>query len=186
MGVMASVVVRDEVWTREQRDALPEDGCRHELIDGRLFVTPAPRPRHQFVLLDIYRALHAAAGDRSVLVAVAPVDLVVDDDTVVQPDLLVAAPEAFDEVACIGVPELVVEVFSPSTAFLDRSVKREVYERIGVPSVWFVDPVELVVTVLERGEDGLRQVAQVRAGESHEVRRPFAVRITPGEWTTGR
>ena len=142
---VASGMTVDELW------ALPDDGQRRELIDGELFVTPAPQPGHQVGSGRLYLALQAAAGDR--LVLYAPVDLLVDDRTVVQPDLVVYDADVrrdLDPTRPIPrgtVPLVAIEISSPSTRRLDLVHKRELYERIGVPEHWFVDGDVQVVDV---------------------------------------
>jgi Uma2 family endonuclease len=72
-------------------DAMPDDGHRYELIDGTLIVSPAPRPLHQRVVTRVWRLLDDARPDDSFEVFVAPLDVILSDDTLLQPDVLVAA-----------------------------------------------------------------------------------------------
>ena len=122
--------------------SFPDDGNRYELIDGELFVTPAPGTRHQAVvqalavLLGTYVAAH---GGR---VYPAPVDVRFDDDTVLEPDLVVVTAEHVGRVRDAWIeapPDLVVEVSSPSTASHDLIRKRRIYDRAGVAEYWYVD-----------------------------------------------
>ncbi|MFO0982303.1 MAG: Uma2 family endonuclease [Planctomycetota bacterium] len=126
---------------------LPDDGKRYEIIDGELFVTPAPTPDHQ-------RAsgrLHLALADwvRShppAEVFYAPIDLILADDTIVQPDLLVVLnPAVVTKRGIEAAPGLVVEILSPSTAKRDRGLKRGRYARSSVTEYWVVDADERVV-----------------------------------------
>ena len=130
-------------WTREEVLALPEDGKRHELVDGELMVSPSPGFLHQlFVkrlasLLDEYVRYHGL-GEAFGL----PGDLDLGSGQVVQPDIFVLdwpanQPPATWE-AC-GLPRLVVEVTSPATARYDRLLKRSAYLRAGIPTYWIVD-----------------------------------------------
>lgn len=130
-------------WTAERVQALPDDGMRHELIDGELIVTPAPAWSHQRAVLALYRQLHdcvAAWGIGDVMVA--PADIIFDQRTLVEPDLFVVPlvngrrPRDWASVAQLL---LVVEVLSPSTARYDRQLKRLRYQREGVPEYWIVD-----------------------------------------------
>jgi Uma2 family endonuclease len=132
-----------KTWTREEVLALPDDGSRYELIDGELLVSPAPRGRHQravgelFVLLHRYVVAHNLGG-----VLFSPADLDLHSGQLVQPDLFVGSvvngrePVEWNE---FGVPILIAEVLSPSTARYDREVKRSRYQRSGVPVYWIVD-----------------------------------------------
>lgn len=84
---------RGEPLTRDELAQVPDDGHRYELVDGTLIVTPAPTPRHQIAVVNLVIAL--SAGCRSDLRALtAPVDVALSEDTVLQPDLLVAARKA--------------------------------------------------------------------------------------------
>jgi Uma2 family endonuclease len=130
-------------WTAERVQALPGDGMRHELIDGELIVTPAPAWNHQRAAGALYRQLHAWLAGRGVGdVLMAPADIILDQRTLVEPDLFVVPlvngrrPEDW---ASVGQLLLVVEVLSPSTARYDRQLKRLRYQREGVPEYWIVD-----------------------------------------------
>ncbi|MBM4442782.1 MAG: Uma2 family endonuclease [Candidatus Rokubacteria bacterium] len=123
---------------------LPDDGRRYEIHDGELSVTPAPGRTHQRVVLRLAMALDAhvtahALGE----VNIAPFDVVLSDPTTVQPDILFVAVDrsaAFSDRGFEGAPTLVVEVLSPSTAHIDRHIKRQLYVRHAVPYYWIVDP----------------------------------------------
>lgn len=130
-------------WTAEMVRALPDDGKRYEVIDGELFVTPAPRWSHQQVLLELALRLtpYARVHDLGI-VLIAPADIEYDPATLVEPDLFVAPlveghmPRSWRDVGSL---RLVVEVLSPSSARADRSVKRRLYQRQGVPEYWIID-----------------------------------------------
>lgn len=138
---MGTVATR--TWTREEVLALPDDGNRYELIDGELLVTPAPRGRHQRAVFELaLQLLPYVRGHRLGGLMALPGDLDLRSGQVVQPDLFVGAlvegrePVEWEE---YGVPILVVEVLSSSTAEHDRVMKRKLYQRVGVPVYWIVD-----------------------------------------------
>ena len=130
-------------WTAEMVRALPDDGKRYEVIDGELFVTPAPTLHHQRAAFELgkylspYLARHAIGE-----VLLAPADVLTAEHVMVQPDVFVARliegrkPASWKDV---GTPLLVVEILSPSTARADRQVKRRLYQRERVPEYWIVD-----------------------------------------------
>ena len=130
--------------TYEDYVHFPDDGLRHEIIDGDHYVSPAPVPRHQRVVLRIAAQLLAQvedAGRGDVLIG--PTDLLLSTTDIVQPDVLVVLPGAAGSVGeknVQGAPTLVVEVLSPSTGGRDRRLKRRLYERSGVQEYWIVDP----------------------------------------------
>lgn len=142
----------DRGLTYDDLAALPQDdGLRRELIDGELYVSPSPVVGHQRVSGAIFVALHRHATVHGGLALQAPMDVVFAPSTVVQPDVLYlavssAAAVADDDVIHV-VPDLVVEVSSPSTRRLDLIKKRRLYERQGVPEYWFVDLEAEVVDV---------------------------------------
>ncbi|MBI5548984.1 MAG: Uma2 family endonuclease [Deltaproteobacteria bacterium] len=120
---------------------LPE-GEPYQLIEGELFMTPAPTSRHQRAVVKLLRLL-ADWADRldAGEALVSPFDVVLDDATAVQPDVLFVCKERLKiiEDRCMGPPDLAVEVLSPSNAGLDRTRKLKLYARFGVPRVWVID-----------------------------------------------
>jgi Uma2 family endonuclease len=148
--------------TYQDYAALPDDGKRYEIHDGELSLMAAPTPLHQIVLLNLATFLDAHVKARKLgRIMVAPLDVILSDrpreTTILQPDVLFLDRErlsAISQRAIEGPPTLVVEILSPSTAVTDRTRKRELYARYGVPYLWFVDSDtrELVAHVLDSGE----------------------------------
>lgn len=141
----------------EDLAGFPNDGLRRELVRGELLVTPAPRPRHQDVVLAIGVAFRAFAQAQGGHAYIAPVDVVFEQHDVLEPDVVYIAPDRLSiigERALHGVPSLVVEVASPSTRHDDRTLKRDVYARYGVPEYWIIDPDALSVERYSAPEDG--------------------------------
>ena len=133
----------DEVTTIEQLLALPDDGQRHELLDGVHVVTPAPAYPHQSVLQVFQVALYAELrGNERLAVLASPADVRLSPRTLVQPDLFVFRKEPGHRVrewSEVGVPVLAIEFLSPTTAARDRGAKRRIYQRAGVAEYWIVD-----------------------------------------------
>ena len=133
----------------------PDDGLRHELIDGEHYVSPTPNLRHQgisgaFHLL-IATWLESHPHGR---IFYAPLGVVFSLFDVVEPDLLylsaVRAAEAAKGDYVHVVPELVVEILSKGTRKRDETIKRQLYERAGVEEYWLVDPRADAIRVLRR------------------------------------
>jgi len=158
---------------------MPDDGHRYELIDGTLVVTPAPSPQHQRVSAALQRVLESSAP-QGLWVLAAPLDVLLTDNTGVQPDLVVAARDQFTEKNLPTAPLLVVEVLSVSTRLFDLNVKKAAYERAGVSSYWVVDPVELHLTAWELREGRYVEVADVSGDEAWAATSPYDVTIVPG------
>ena len=152
---MAMAMRIEEITTIEQLLALPEDGLRHELLDGVHVVTPAPMPPHQLALLALVRAMDVALrGCERLSLLWSPADIRLGPRTLVQPDLFVFRKEPGHRVREwreVGVPVLAIEFLSPSTAARDRGAKRRIYQRAGVAEYWIVD---LDARLVERWRPG--------------------------------
>ena len=130
-------------WTVERLHRIPDDGQRYEIIDGELFVTPSPVPRHQYAAVELLVRLHSYCRGAGLQLLTAPADVIISKDTLVQPDLFVVPmdasgrpPATYEE---FGRPVLVIEVLSPSTTRTDRDRKRRLYQKMQVPEYWIVD-----------------------------------------------
>ena len=132
-------------WSRPLTKAdlatMPDDGHRYELLDGALLVTPAPVPMHQRCVARLMRVLGPLVGGEFELFP-APLDVVLADDTVLQPDLLVARVAELTARNLPAAPMLATEILSPSTRRIDLLLKRSRYEAAGCPAYWVVDPDE--------------------------------------------
>ena len=123
----------------------PDDGKRHELIDGEHYVTPSPNIRHQRISGRLYLLIGTWLEEHPVgQLFYAPLDVVFSHFDVVEPDLLymsnARAAEVITAKHVSGVPELVIEIASPGTRKRDETIKRRLYERMGVTEYWIVDP----------------------------------------------
>jgi Uma2 family endonuclease len=114
---------------------------------------------------------------------VAPFDVTLSEDTVVQPDVLVAARSDFDDRSLKGSPLLVVEVLSPSTRHLDLAFKRARYEAARCPSYWVVDPLEPSIVCWELRDDRYEEVARAVGSQTITLASPFPVTLAPDELT---
>jgi Uma2 family endonuclease len=177
-----TILPRSRPLVREDLDTMPDDGHRYELLDGMLIVTPAPRHLHQRAVTQLWRRLDdSAPADLEVLVA--PFEVVLAIDTVLQPDVLVARREDFTDRDLPAVPVLAVEVLSPSTRLFDLNTKKARYEQAGVPSYWVIDPDKEApsVTVWELRDAAFVEVARASAAETLTVRLPFPLTLVPAD-----
>ena len=133
------------------------DDERYELLNGELMMVPAPNIKHQSILLTLGSELRRFVQEHELgEVFVAPVDVVLSDTDVVQPDVLFISRAREDRITdenVRGAPDLVIEILSPSTADRDLGYKHELYGRRGVLEYWVVDPVAETVAV-HRQHDG--------------------------------
>lgn len=154
---MTQTIPSSRRWTYADYCRIPADRKRHQIVDGRHFVSPAPSLRHQEVALRLAMELVRAVEDRRRgRVFVAPVDVHLAPGTIVQPDLVVLSTRHTSRIGqkkITGAPDLLVEILSPSHRTFDTVLKRERYERAGVRELWLVDPDadSLVQLVLRRG-----------------------------------
>ncbi|HVR95594.1 MAG TPA: Uma2 family endonuclease [Thermoanaerobaculia bacterium] len=146
---------------------IPEDGKRHEIIDGEHFVAPAPTLRHQRVVFELGRRLGNFVVRRKLgQVYSSPVDVLLSRTDVLQPDVLYISRERLGiatENNLNGPPDLVVEVLSDSTRRRDEVLKLHRYSELGVPEYWILDPVRRIAKLYRQGENGLRLVAELSA-----------------------
>jgi Uma2 family endonuclease len=124
--------------------ALPDDGKRYEILDGELYVTPAPTPRHQIIAGNLVWILEGHVRSRGIgKVLFAPLDVIFADSSIAQPDVVYlddARTSLISHRGIEGAPTLLVEVLSPTTTRTDRRIKRALYARYRVPFYWIVDP----------------------------------------------
>lgn len=144
-------------WTAAMVRALPDDGFRHEVIDGEHLVTPAPTWTHQRAVRELVRRLLPYLAEHGVgELLFAPADVEFDEHNLVEPDLFVVPlvggkkPRAWEDVRSLL---LAVEVLSPSTARTDRLAKRRLYQRESVAEYWMVDVDARVVERWRASED---------------------------------
>jgi len=133
----------------------PDDGKRHELIDGEHDVTPSPNTRHQRISGNLHWLLRSYLEQHPIgQLFYAPYDVVFSDFDVVEPDLLylsnTRAAEVLTPLHARGVPELVVEIASKGTRKRDETIKRRLYERVGVSEYWVADPAIDVIRIYRR------------------------------------
>ncbi len=181
---MPSTSQRDTRLTYDDFVRIPDDGMRHEIIDGVHYVTPSPVLRHQELLGRLYLAVggfletHPEVG-RAFL---SPLDTVFSPWDIVEPDLVFVASDQLDILTqpnIQGAPALVVEILSPSTRRRDHGIKRQLFDRGGVREYWIVDPKGRDVTIYRRMADGgLPKVAQLSAADDATVVTPLLPGLT--------
>ena len=140
-----------EMWTAEQIRALPDDGLRHEVVDGEHLVSPSPRPLHQIAVAGLMRRLDSyVRAHRLGMLLTSPADIELDPNTLMQPDVFVTHNLRV-KVWKDALPlRLAIEVLSPSTARADRLIKRRRFQRAAI-EYWIVD---LDARLVERWRPG--------------------------------
>jgi Uma2 family endonuclease len=172
-------------WGREltydDLESMPDDGHRYELIDGVLLVSPSPRANHQRAVGGLYRVLWAARPNADFSVFVAPFDVVLAPDSVIIPDVLVAAQADVAERNLPAPPLLAIEVLSASTRRIDLVLKWSRLEAAGCPSYWVVDPDEPRLIAWELRDGAYFEVADVAGSDPFHAETPFPVTIVPND-----
>ena len=177
---MAMPAPHSTEWTVEMVRALPDDGNRYEVIDGELFVTPAPSVFHQRAVVELLHLVDPyvkAHGIGETLIA--PADVVVYGPLkFVQPDLFVVPlvdglpMRAWTDV---GRLLLAVEVLSPSTGSTDRGRKRALYQEKAVPEYWIVDIDARVVERWRPNDSAAETVAETLEWQPDRYIAPLAI-----------
>ncbi len=174
---MKPVTAPSVKFTYEDFLNFPNDGKRHEIIDGDHYVTPSPNTKHQTVsfnltvLVGTYLQHHPIGA-----VFTAPFDVVFSDLSVVEPDLLYISRERANILTdqhVRGAPDLVVEILSPGTRKTDEVTKRKLYERFDVQEYWVIDPELETIKVYRRGDGGFVRAAELAAEAGDIVTTPL-------------
>ncbi|MEA2326245.1 MAG: hypothetical protein QOE68_1204 [Thermoanaerobaculia bacterium] len=149
--------------TYEDLLLLPEDGLRHEIIDGEHYVNASPLEKHQrvsynlIVEIGIYLRQHPVGR-----LYHAPFDVVFSRYDVVEPDLMFISKEHQAIITSRNVqgsPDLLLEILSPSNTRYDEVTKRALYERTGVGEYWIINPVRDTVRIFRRNAAGRYEIA---------------------------
>ena len=156
----------------------PEDGKRHELIDGEHFVTPTPNRKHQAVSSNLLGMIWSHLQQHPVgRVFSAPFDVILSTFDVVEPDLLYISRQRLAEIETSpwvkGAPNLVVEIGSPATRKRDATVKRRLYERFGVEEYWVVDPELDTIDVYRSVEGRYERTSQLTLEQADVLTTPL-------------
>ena len=136
-----------------------DDDIRYELIDGVIYLMANPSLAHQTALSELHVQFYNFLKGKPCRVLFAPFGVRLNvnegDNTVLEPDLFVVCDESkLDGYSCIGAPDLVVEILSPSTSKKDKTIKLNKYQQAGVRELWYVEPTDKTVTtcILKNGE----------------------------------
>jgi Uma2 family endonuclease len=161
--------------TVEDYRSLPEAGPRYQLIEGDLYMAPAPNRFHQEISRNLQVKLFLYLRESGLgKIFDAPFDVYLDETNVYQPDLIVVLNDRLailTEAGAEGAPNLVIEILSPKTRRLDLEQKRKAYPRFGVPELWIVDPEPKLTTQYRFALDG--GVATVTTSENDNLTSPL-------------
>ena len=141
-----------KLWTLSELHSLPDDGNKYEVLDGELFVTPAPSVSHEAILARLTELLVPYVSGYRLGHVLRPRAVIRLRGSEVEPGLMVrAVPDENASWEALPVPILVVEVASPSTRRRNREQKRKFYADIGVAEYWIADRERKLITVVRHG-----------------------------------
>lgn len=183
----ASLPRTADSWTLDALHALPDNGNRYELIEGRLLVSPPPARRHLRVATRLHRVLLEAAPRQLAIVQNAGIVDGPERRTYFTSDFVVTPEAALDIEGSAFLPAeilLAVEVLSPGSPTTDDVTKRYYYAKMGIPQYWIVDPLRLTLLVmrLDIGRRTYLDTAEITAGKSWATEDPFPVSLRPAEF----
>jgi len=132
------------------------EGERWEIIEGVPYMQAAPTWQHQAISVQLTSQFNAYLKDKPCRVFAAPFDLCIPEldesdeeisNIISQPDIVVCDESKLRKTGYFGVPSLIIEISSPSTARLDKLVKFNKFEKAGVKEYWIVEPDTKLVSV---------------------------------------
>ncbi|MBI2367425.1 MAG: Uma2 family endonuclease [Deltaproteobacteria bacterium] len=177
---MAKQKIHSSQLTYEDYLQFPDDGKRHEIIEGDHYMTPAPKTKHQRISGNLATAMITVSKQHKLgLVLTAPCAVILSDENVVQPDLLFVATARAAVVTddnIQGAPDLIVEILSESSRKKDEVTKRKLYERFGVQEYWIVDPELEIVKIFKLTQQGYGRASEL----SKETNDVLTTELLPG------
>ena len=163
--------------TYEDYVLFPEDGMRHEILDGEHYVTASPFVRHQRISGRIYRPLSSWVEERGLgEVFYASVDVVLSPHDIVVPDLFYISKERAEiitEKNIQGAPDLIIEIISPGTRLRDEGIKLQSYGASGVGEYWMVYPDREMARVYRREGGRFRLTAELSTAAGDVLTTPL-------------
>ncbi len=156
---------------------IPEDGLRHEILDGEHYVCASPSVKHQTVSRRLMLTLGLfIETNRLGEIFSAPIDVVMSFHDVAVPDLVFVSRERLSiltEANVQGAPDLVVEILSKSTRKIDLGIKLSRYELLGVQEYWIADPFQRTITVYRLDEEHFQEEAVLQADREDVLTTPL-------------
>jgi Uma2 family endonuclease len=163
--------IKEAGLTYEDYAKLPDDGNRYEISDGVLeLLAPSPSSRHQSFSGELEFLLKQSCKQDYIILS-APIDLILSDKQIRQPDILMihrSKRDIIEERGIVGAPDLIVEIISPSSVRRDKITKKKIYSRYGIREYWILDPVHCYLEqyLLEAETDSERTVSESNS-ENH-------------------
>jgi len=161
MGQVA--IKEEEIFTYQDYILFPDNGKRYQIIDGEIYMSPAPIPYHQKILANLEDILRQFVKTNKLgVVFFAPCDVLLSDVDVVQPDIFFISTERMGIIKnkyIEGAPDLVIEITSPYTKKLDKIQKKRLYEIYKVAEYWIVDVDKKTLEVFSLKDNTYKTIA---------------------------
>ena len=136
-----------KLYTIEEFEQMAKDEhITYELIDGIVMMSPRPAAKHQHASGNLYAELRATLRQKNCDI-IPDFELALGHQRLV-PDLMITCNDKFEGNRYEKIPQIVIEIISPSSASRDYLVKRNKYEQLGIPEYWIVSPEEECIDVL--------------------------------------
>jgi Uma2 family endonuclease len=139
---------------------------RYEIIDGERHMVPSPNRRHQDIIRELgYRLYEFVKEHELGKIYLAPFDVILSDEDIVQPDILFVSKERegiITDKNIEGPPDLVIEIISDSSREIDRTIKRKLYAKYGLSEYWIIDPDDRSIEVLSLKKEGYETLMMVK------------------------
>lgn len=154
----------------------PEDGKRHEIIEGEHYMAPSPNVRHQSISGNLAFILNQYIEEHNLgKILYAPMDVVLSYENIVQPDILFISKKNYGIITpqnIQGSPDLMIEIMSESSRKLDRLIKMKTYGKFGVEEYWLVDPAINQIEIFRKNKTGLNLFKSIQE-EQGELTSPL-------------
>jgi Uma2 family endonuclease len=164
------VLEKEERWTYARYLRETAAGEYFTIIAGEKIVSPSPTDFHQVVFGNLHLLLGPWVRSSGIgKIRIAPYDVILDEEVVVQPDLVIVLNEHLTRITpknLRGAPDLVIEIVSPGSTRLDRVKKREVYAQYGILEYWIVSPGERTVEILRLRDGQYEQAGLYEEGDA--------------------
>lgn len=170
----------DKTWTYEEVCAIFPPESRLEIIHQKIYLMPAPSIKHQDIVLELAMRMKNFVNQKDLegKVSISPVDVKLDDENVVQPDIVYTKDtKKIKENYIKGAPNLTVEVYSKNKSH--EAIKKELYAKSGVKEYWAVEPDKesVTVSVLEKNQYEVFSKAQKEGTVLSKVLNGFGLNI---------
>jgi Uma2 family endonuclease len=173
------MLLKEKSWTYEEYLKIEEEGL-YEILKGQLLMAPAPNRFHQKISQNLFTKLYNfLKKDQKGEIYYSPIDVVLREDIVLQPDLVIVLKENYSilqDSGIIGIPDIVIEIISPSSVERDIVHKKKIYEECKVKEYWIVFPREKIIEIFTLKENQHYEIYNVFSIEGNYLLKSFLLK----------